>query len=82
MFKSHRRFGCVIALVLVAIANFLCGFFIINSLWISPKVYAVNIYRLTVWFFLGAMSIGELHDDIETWGTEKRKTTPISNEFR
>jgi len=78
---NHRRFGGLCALYLIVTANFLCGFFIMNSLWIPPK-NLINIYRLTVWFTLGAMSIGELHDDVETWGTEKRRQTPISNEYR
>jgi phosphatidylserine synthase 2 len=78
---NHRRFGGLVALFIIVTLNFLCGFFIMNALWIPPK-NLINIYRLTVWFTLGSMSIGELHDDVETYGTEKRRETPISNEYR
>jgi phosphatidylserine synthase 2 len=62
-------------------SNFLGGFFIINSLWIPPKNF-INVYRLSVWFLLGSIAIGELYDDVDSWGTPQRQTTPISNEFR
>jgi len=42
----------------------------------------INNYRLAIWLLLQALSIGELYDDIETWGTEKRRQTPIRSEYR
>ena len=66
---------------IVIISNFLTGFFMISALWIPPK-NAMNPVRLLLWFLLAAISFGELHDDIETWGTEERKKNPIPAENR
>lgn len=65
----------------VIISNFLTGFFMISALWIPP-VNIMNVFRLLLWFLLAAISFGELYDDIETWGTEKRRENPIPAENR
>jgi phosphatidylserine synthase 2 len=36
MFRCHRRFGGILIILIVICANFLCGFFLINNLWIPP----------------------------------------------
>jgi phosphatidylserine synthase 2 len=68
-------------MIIVIISNFLTGFLLINGLWIPPKNY-LNIFRLLIWFLLASVTFGELYDDIETWGSPKRKEQPISAEFR
>jgi len=52
-----------------------------NALWILPG-HVINVYRLAIWLLLEGLSTGELHDDVESWGTEARRQTPISNESR
>jgi phosphatidylserine synthase 2 len=64
----HRRFGGILVIFMVIICNFLCGFFLINSLWIPPK-NLLNIYRLSVWFLLSNLAFKEIYTDIKTWGT-------------
>lgn len=81
VWKCHRRFGSLIAIWVVIIVNFLCGFFMINSLWIPPK-NMINIYRLVVWFLLSNLAFKEIYVDIKTWGTEERIHHPISGKCR
>ena len=80
-FHNHRRFGGLIVIFTVIIVNFLCGFFLINGLWIPPKTN-FNLYRLLVWFTLTNLTLRELYNDIETWGTYTRIENPISGKCR
>ena len=80
-FHNHRRFGGLIVIFTVIIVNFLCGFFLINALWIPPKAN-LNIYRLLVSLTLGFLTGRELYDDIETWGTYTRIESPIGGKCR
>ncbi len=66
---------------LVLTTNVFCGIFMFHALWI-PARHTINIYRIIVWLLLEALSISELHDDIESWGTETRRKSSISNEYR
>ena len=65
----------------VIIVNFLCGFFVINALWIPPK-NMINLYRLLVWFLLANLAFRELYNDIDTWGTVERMKNPVSGKSR
>lgn len=81
VWTCHRRFGCMYVIWVVVIVNFLCGFFMINSLWIPPKNW-INIYRLIVWFLLASMAFKEVYVDIDTWGKKTRVKNPVSGKFR
>ncbi|EAR94564.1 phosphatidylserine synthase (macronuclear) [Tetrahymena thermophila SB210] len=81
VWKCHRRFGGLLAIWFVIITNFLCGFFMINSLWIPPQNF-LNLYRLLVWFLLSNLAFKEIYVDIDTWGTKKRVENPISGKCR
>lgn len=63
-FKNPKRFGAIIVIFLIIILNFLCGFFMINSLWIPPKCI-FNKIRLLVWFLLANFAFREIHEEIK-----------------
>lgn len=81
VFKSHRRFGAFCFIVIIITFNFLCGFFLINSLWIPP-INSFNVFRLIVWLLTSNMAFRELYIDIETWGTVERIKNPVSGKAR
>jgi hypothetical protein len=64
IFFSPKRFGGIMAIFLIIILNFLCGFFMINSLWIPPKCI-FNIIRLLVWFLLANFGFREIYEEIK-----------------
>jgi len=35
-----------------------------------------------IWFGIGNLAFKEAHEDITTWGTEHRRTNPVSGQFR
>ena len=79
--KSHRRLSNLIVMFVVITVNFLTGFFMINSLWIPPQCW-FNIYRLSIWFLIANLAIGELYLDITTWGTSMRKDKKVGYHYR
>lgn len=81
VFHNHRRFAGTCQYIVTVTVNFLCGFFLINSLWIPP-VNSFNVFRLLIWFSSSNMSFRELYCDIETWGTYERINNPVSGKAR
>lgn len=59
----------------------MCGFFLINSLWIPPQ-NSFNVFRLFIWFSLSNLAFRELYNDIDTWGTWERVKNPVSGKAR
>jgi len=78
IFHNHKRFGNLCFLYFISNADDCTGFMITDTLY----VHGFNTYINSVWFTLCTMTLGEIRDDMETWGTEKRKQTPIRNESR
>jgi phosphatidylserine synthase 2 len=50
----------LIIINLIIVINFLCGFFLINNLWIPPK-NNFNKLRLIIWFCLGNLAFKEAY---------------------
>lgn len=60
---------------------FLDGFFLMNA-FLIPPVHEFPVRRLLMWFAFGAIAHRECYQDIETFGTEARKTHPVESRFR
>ncbi len=60
----------------------LWDFYLMKNLWIHDSRHFIKRLRYSIWLILGATGIGELSDDIETFGTEKRRHVSVSNEYR
>lgn len=81
VFKCHRRFGIILFQQTALLLHFVNGFFLMNAFLIPPKHF-FPIARLLMWFSFGAMAHREGYVDIETWGTEARKTKPTEARYR
>ena len=61
--------------------NFLCNFFMINSLWIPPQAM-VTLIRLAIWFIMANIVFKEGYEDMKTWNTIERKFNPVEARYR
>jgi hypothetical protein len=61
--------------------HFVDGFFIMNAFLIPPK-HIFPVARLLLWFGFGAIAHREGYMDVETWGTEIRRTKPTEARYR
>ena len=52
IFNDHFRFGGIVQIYFIISMNFLCGFFMINSLWIPP-LSVPTVVRMYTWFIIG-----------------------------
>jgi len=73
--------NALINMFIIITLNFLCGFLLMNNLYIPPTNHLHKI-RLLVWFGLGNLAFKEAHSDIVSWGTDDRRNNPISGQYR
>ena len=66
---------------LVGVFLGLDGFFLMNA-FLIPPVHEFPVRRLLLWFGFGAIAHREMYNDIETYGTEERKTHPVEARYR
>lgn len=81
VWHCHRKFGILCYIQGFLLLHFLAGFFINNNLLIPP-VHPFPVFRLLLWFALGAISFREAYDDAATWNTPERYHKEVSGRYR
>ncbi len=67
--------------MLVALLEYVCGSFIINSLWI-PLPHLIPALRTMVLLVAGTMACTEQYQDLSTWHTLQRRHSPVEGRYR
>ena len=81
IWTCHKRFGTLFYVLLLVNCFFLNNFFLNNNLLIPP-IHPFVIFRLLMWFGIGAIGFREGYEDARTWNTPARRHTAVEGRYR